>query len=544
MGLSPRLHVPLLAAAGLVVAAAFLLPFRAVTFARADGATVRMPAPERLYHHSDAWDYLQLGRRLWQGDGFTSRFTYVPFLPESVPAGGGRADAFPLLWRQPGFPLLVAAAFTLAGGPDPNAYLALQALTLVLLPLAAYFLGRSVLSPGWAATASVWALLSPVVVGVDEPIIATTFYAVWVTLLFAVMLRARGGLGALGAGMLVGVGALLRQETWVLLPGLMLAYVLAGERRRKRDLVILAAASVLVALPWNLRIWRITGAPLYNTGSLLYHATRSFPDWTASRTLAVRGLHPWSFLLAHPGELLGKGALDLLRYLRDLALMPSLFLTPFLALVVLRPPRERRARALVWGGLLATGLLVLVLAPMEYSRRFLGPLIPGLAVAAAIALSRFPRRRALLGGAAVVVGLATLAAAMHARRPDGSSARVAAELNRLLSDPGIASRIDGATVISDAPTLYAWIWDRPAVVWPVPEDLPRVRSLVGPSLGLFTCYAGPRDAFASATVAALAAQGGREVLGPCPVAVVWDRPADPNPSSRPGAPGPGQEPPR
>jgi hypothetical protein len=62
------------------------------------------------------WDYLQLARQIYTGHGFTSLFTYPIFLPL-----GAAGDAFPLVWRPPGFPLLVAALFPFGGGPFSGA---------------------------------------------------------------------------------------------------------------------------------------------------------------------------------------------------------------------------------------------------------------------------------------------------------------------------------------------------------------------------------------------------------------------------------------
>ena len=57
--------------------------------------------PETVPGYSDFWDYLQLGRQIAHGHGFTSLFTYPIFLGASGDPGAG---AFPLLWRPPLYP--------------------------------------------------------------------------------------------------------------------------------------------------------------------------------------------------------------------------------------------------------------------------------------------------------------------------------------------------------------------------------------------------------------------------------------------------------
>ncbi len=521
MGLNPRLHPPLLALAAILVAMALLAPYHTRPFVRADGVTVPLLAPDRLSPHSDVWDYLQLGRRIQQGHGLTSRFTYVPFLPESV-RGTAPPQAFPLYWRPPGFPVLVAAAFTLAGGPDPEAFLAVQALSVLLLVLAAYLLGRRALTPGWAAMAALWTLCSPVVLGAEAPMVATTFFAAWITLTLAALLAAERPWAQLGAGALLGLAGLLRLETWILAPGLVLAFALARRENRIGGLARVLGAAALVAAVWPIRLHHLTGHPFYNASSLLYHATAAFPSWTASRTLAVREMEPFGFVLQNFGNVAMKSALDLARFARDLVFLPSLFLMPFWAVGVLRPAKERRGRALVLGAALAGAALLLALAPMEYSRRFLAPAIPVLAVIAAGVMARLPRYRRGSAAAATVIGAATLVVALAGRTADGRTGAAARELDRALARPEASALAQGAVALSDAPTLYAWIWDRPAVGAPVAADLPAVRKLLGDRVeGVFTCGLGGDGFVEEDLLRTYAAAGGVVVGAPCPALVLF-----------------------
>jgi hypothetical protein len=521
VGLSPRLHLPLLILAALLLALALLGPYRTVPFTRADGVTVPLLAPDRLSPDSDVWDYLQLGRRLYQGHGLTSRFTYVPFLPESV-RGSTPPTEFPLFWRPPGFPVLVAAAFLVSGGPHPQAFLALQALSVLLLAVATYLLGRRVLSPGWAAMAALWTVLSPVALGAAAPMVATTFFAAWITLVLAALLVAERPWAQLGAGALLGLAGLLRLETWVLAPGFLLAFVLARRGKRLAGLGRVVAAAAVTAAFWPIRLAVLTGDPFYNASSLLYHATGAFPSWTASRTLAVREMDPLGFVFHHFGDVAVKSALDLARFARDLVFLPSLFLMPFWVVGVLRPARERRGRALALGALVAGVVLLLVLAPMEYSRRFLGPAVPVLAVVAGLAMAQLPRFRRVSAVAATGVGVVTLVMALAGRPADGRAGAAARELDRVLARPEASALEHGAVALSDVPTLYAWIWDRPAVGAPVAGDLPEVRRLLGGEVvGIFTCDLGIDGFVEGNLLQHYAAAGGRVVGGPCPALVLF-----------------------
>lgn len=519
MGRLTRVAPAALVVAGAGMALLLLLPHRSRPFRRADGQTVQLLSG--LSHTSDAWDYLQLGRRLASGDGFTSRFTYVPFLPESVPSGDGEVRAFPLFWRQPGYPLLVAAALGIAGRGNADGLLWVAGVAMALLPWAVYLLGRRVLSPGWAALAALWTLLTPAALGETAPMVATSWFVLLIALLFAAAPAARRPAAWAGAGVLLGLAALLRLETWLLVPGLLLAR--RGSPRFRVSAAVMLGVALLLVLPWHLRLWSLTGNPVYSAGSLLFHDTPPFPGWDASRTLAVRDLSAVAFLQEHGGAVIRKTVLDLARFGRDLMLLPS----PFLALVfwlgVLRPAGQPRARWLVLGAAAAAVVLLLALAPLEYARRFLAPLVPLLAVGAAHTLTRLPRHRRLLAGAATVVGLAMTAGNLPVSAPDGSAGPAAEDLNRLLSLPQAAPLATEAVALTDSPTVYAWIWDRPAVWAPLPRDLPRVRERLPGSIGLFTRARGRGDSMEATVVADYADQGGRVIEAGEAALVEWPR---------------------
>jgi hypothetical protein len=526
-----RLHLLLLVLAAMVVAASLLLPYRSVPFQRSDGVWVELPAPHRLKHVSDVWDYLQQARQIQSGAGFSSLFTYVPFLPESMTpegqpraAGGGASPrAFPQYWRQPGYPVLLAGAFVLAGGARPDAMLVLQAFFILLLPVATYVLGRTLLAPGWAAMAAIWTLLTPVVLGAHEPLVTTTFFASLVALLLTAVLVARRPLAWFGTGLLLGLTALVRFETWLLVPGLLAAMGSVRRERRVRAAAMILGSALLVVLPWHLRLLALTGDPFYNATSLFFHDTPAFPGWVASRTLAVCSLSPWSFVAAHPGDMAAKTAINLARFLRDFVLLPSPFLAPFLWLAVLRRGPEPLRRGLVAGGVTATLVVIAVLAPMEYAPRFLGPLVPAFAVGAAIGMSRMPRYRALLAGVATMVGVILLAGSLRSRGAEESALLAARGLNTLMSEPDIRSRAEEAVVLSDAPTVYAWIWNRPAVAAPIARDIPGVRALSPDVIALITCAVGVGGFLEADLARDYAEQDGVLSGTGCPSAIVWER---------------------
>jgi hypothetical protein len=485
MGSMNRLYPILLMVVGGLVAFVLLSPYASVPFERSDGTTVKVPSLTRLNHTSDTWDYLQLGRELRNGHGFGSLFTYAPFLPESVPEAGS-PDRFPMFWRQPGYPVLVAGAMLVSGGDEPDGLLWLNVFGIVLLPLVTYLLALRVVSAGWAAWAGLWTLLVPLTLGGSAPLVATTWFVVVVTGLAIVLSGVQTSRGLVIAGCLLGLAILFRIETWLLLPGLLLMKGWPGGRVFWRSTAILIGVAILVTVPWQLRLFALTGDPFYNVTSLIFHDTPAFPGWESSRTLDVRGLSIPGFLMEHGDAVVAKAGRNLARFLRDLIFLPTPFLAPLVWSVVIRPPREPAQRAFVQGGIVATLGLLLVLAPMEYSPRFVAPLVPILAIAAVIGLSRLERARTFLTVGATVVGGGLLGIFFLFGDESGTAGVAAEDLNALMAKPEAGPLLENRVALSDSPTIYAWIWERPAVWSPVSRNLAAIHEMLPGSIAQFT----------------------------------------------------------
>ena len=523
------MYPAVLVLAGIVVALLVVLPFRTVDFTRSDGVVVKLPAPDRLNHTSDTWDYLQIAREIYRSHRYESLFTYVPFLPD----WDASRPRFPVLWRQPGFPLLIAGGFALRGGADPDVLPWIQGAAILFLPLVTYVLALTVLVPAWAFAAALWTLLIPLVLSPASPFVATTWFAVLAGLLASCLMRASRTWIVVLCGALLGLAIAFRLETWFLLPGLLFMVWLGRPSRRLLHTIVLLGVAALVLAPWT-RCRAQCAGETFTLTSLLYHDTDTFPGWTSSRTLAVRELSTLSFVTDHFGEVMKKSVLNLLRYGRDLVLLPSPFLAPFVWVTVLRQPKDPLRRSFVLGTALMAFVLVLALAPLEYSPRFIAALMPFFAITATLGMERFVRHRRILIIGATVVGVLLLSGALVRRSTDGT-ARVAAEdLNEVVKLPRHFSGI----MLCDAPTVYAWIWSHPAVWTPVPEDVQKVRELLEDfrTFAIFTRAGGRGDGLAPDTVERYLDAGLMATRMEPPLVMYWPPPSRSGPVAPEGTP--------
>lgn len=481
---APRAAAPVVAPARVGRLSPLHLLILGLVAAGALGAAFAGFRPDGVPRWSDMWDYLQLARQIYTGHGFTSLFTYPIFLPL-----GAAGDAFPLVWRPPGFPLLVAALFPFGGGPFSGAPLALQIVGYLLAVLGTYLLALEFVEARWALLAALVVALSPDVLGVAEPGIATSLYTAALTFGFWLATRAADRRGAGLTGLTFGLLMLLRGETLLLLPALVWM-LWAGERGdRQRRIGICLAALLVVQIPWFIRLWVVTGRPFFSPSSLLYIDTAAYPGWDSSRRLDMLAQSPVRWALGHL-EMVGAKALrNLFHYLRQALLMPLPALAPFVWAATGRLTGVGKSSAYCAAVLIGLGCFMLVLAPLEYAPRLLHPFIPLLAVVGVILLARFREHR-VLGGqpqvsarpvafvAAAVVVLAFLelvAGVTHARR----------EWPRTPPEPPPAEALapDG-WYLGDFPSWYAWRLQRRFVWVPVAADLPRARVQGRPPAGL------------------------------------------------------------
>lgn len=220
----------------------------------------------------DAYEYAEMARRLARGEGFTTGIIY----PAELWLGAGPdhpAVKFPPLW-----PAILAGPFALFGAHDRvvHAVVGLLFATLVAVSaaLATRLAGRGAGACTAIAVASTPLLLALSLDGVSEipfALAVTTVFLLCTTPERAGEKRPDGRALAGAIGLACGLAYLIRYNGAVLLP--VALGLLAVRRVPARSLRVCAGCFLLVALPWWIRNWVVTGDPVYSLLNLnLYFA--------------------------------------------------------------------------------------------------------------------------------------------------------------------------------------------------------------------------------------------------------------------------------
>jgi len=248
----------------------------------------------------DAAHFLNVARCFSRGQGFSNPAAWPAWMkPDRLP--------MPETFKEPGYPFLIAL-LSRTGFTPFRAGLALSLIAGLLLPFAILALGRQVHpDPAVGFVAALIAAGSPLLVDKSVTVIVESLFALAITLLFlSAALGVRGpsrearplALDVL-TGALFGAAWLLRAQTLLALPALLLLFVQGRSWRRVAPRLLAAAlAAGLVLSPFIARNLRLFGVPFYSD-------VPAFGIWpyvdhvTFSNGLA-RPPAPLGYALAHP----------------------------------------------------------------------------------------------------------------------------------------------------------------------------------------------------------------------------------------------------
>ncbi len=330
-----------------------------------------------LLPEGDAGNYLEVGRNLARGRGFTTLAKWDFY--------GGLNNLGPVVHpegnRQPLLPLVVAATFK-AGAQTPGAARALTLLASLGALALLYVLLRRWLGPKLALAGCALAALEPAFLWFS-PRVQTEAYFV---LLFFAALVVAGDFAAERPSLLrpLIVGVLLSLSYLFRLNGalLIVAYVVAlGVAYRRRGVVpalLAVAAFAAAATPWWLRNAHVFGNPFYSQAKYFLFAPTAEQVWAFKRYVPT-----WSGFFASYDffGLLGRYGRGLWRAVEPFLIGNAHFnelyegapLAAFVVLALFCGPLLRRRRALLFGAL---ALLAHVVAFAAYGQGLFRYFVP------------------------------------------------------------------------------------------------------------------------------------------------------------------------
>jgi 4-amino-4-deoxy-L-arabinose transferase-like glycosyltransferase len=431
---------------------------------------------------SDYWDYLQIGREIANGHGFTSEFTYPALL--RFAKHGDRA--FPVLWRGPAYPCFLAALYSVVGHRT-NILLHVNALFLVLSIPFIYLIGRNLFSRGAGIIAALLFMLSSEILDVataGNPTTQMTFSFLFSTYLLSGTPSARK---ALLSGLSFALGTLTQLSFIIYLPALAVyGFYQADRKARGWVLAALIAPPVAGFLALQARYWIITGNPAFTTAGFHMSFYPVLPLWKIARSVEPTGILSASFVLSNFVTVFSQCAINFQRYIWAFpALMGTLALSFFILSFFLRWPKSETTR-FVKLALVSLAVGVIALTPFVFDTMLLLPLLPFcflLASGACFSLLRrlgrevFFLRNTLL----IVVSLMLLAQmrtlSVRLKHAVTDLDRISIEQDMGTIKSGLA---EGDLVISDIPDYVAWQTGMGGLWLPDFDQLDKALSIVHP----------------------------------------------------------------
>jgi hypothetical protein len=401
----------------------------------------------------DTWEYGVAARAILHGFGLRTWVIHPPLF--------GLIDAHgtvPILVHGPLLPMLMLPFVAFGGAHALDGVAWLAAIFATLAALATFRLGSRTLSAPVAFAAAMLVTLSPLMLRAVHHDIALPLGAWLLALALDQTLRTRPH--AARAGMLLGLGALVRPEFLIAAP--VLLWQVRGARARFA--VVLGA----VLLPWAWHGYANAGAPFFNLSSyLIVGYWGAHPGIGIMRDFALPP-HQWraTWLHALPG--LAFKWFDFLPHALKAAFSTPSVLTGCLAPIgAVGAMQSPRSRPLAQVALVLIVIPIVVMTLTLYDPRYLTPFLPLLALGAAQGarevanvLPAFMQKPRVWLSIVVALMVITLVPALITAQREGvqARARLASERRELA-----AFGAHDGFAWSDTPDFVAWITKRPTI---------------------------------------------------------------------------------
>jgi len=390
---------------------------------------------------------------------------------------------------MPGY-AVIGAGLLAVGIPLPLGFLLVGIVSHAILVGLVFSLASRLHSSFAGSVAAAIAVACPLLLDVYNPGMSQVPAATLVLLTWILVLR-RGSSGTFAiAGLSAAAAWYLRAESSLMLPlwvaATLTVHIGAAERRSRWGRAGAFVGSYCLALvPWLVRSGlHAGGSPIRGNPMLLY--TPEYPGYSSARSVGHHLPGMIEYVLAHPLGFAVRYVKDATGYVLDLINgLGPIAIGLLVAGLLIRELQQTRLTATEQGrtGVLSMSILILAipwqiafLSSLERSPRFLVPIVPiacciiGIAVAEAVMRLR---ARALL--LVLTVLLAERSATIvfqyaDARRRFPILSQASTRELKYYSEP--LGKTD--LILSDVPDWVAWHSNRPALLFPLWSDLPKL----------------------------------------------------------------------
>jgi len=422
----------------------------------------------RALHMPEAMEAAQLARHISRGEGYTTSLLRPLTLHAERPV-----TAQPETLHAPLYPLVLAVAFNLFAPTDRTVAL-VATLCGMLTALLTYLLGRRLLDRTTAGLAAAFVslnvgFLSAGVEGYYLPLLGLL-----ITLLAYLLVRHAGRVReSAWCGAACG---LLYLAEYATLPLLLVAGAVVGlghPARRRAHVLACLAGFVVIAGPWLVRDWRVSGGPFSTPRACMVASfTDTFPQTSLYRSAPGSAPSSYAYALGHPRQVVKKTLRDLGGLEPKIPAVLEGALLLLLGVAVLAK-MEGAARQLRWAMLGGAGLIVLNLAVGEPSFDVLYGFLGAAAVLSAVGLRQVLQARALSPRSTTAILACVLCVAAFQL-----VLTVALQVPPSTPDRGSLNFLGkelpkDALVVTDEPWTVAWYADRVALWLPKESDPPR-----------------------------------------------------------------------
>jgi len=442
----------------------------------------------------NAMDYAQVARHVARGDGFVTSF----IKPLSL-VHVRRVEGHPDLTYPPLHIMWTAGMMKLLGANDRAVSHASGLAFLLTMPVV-FWLALRMFDWRTAVLATALCGTHIMLLGYAVSGLETSLLGLLLTLALLCLYNVATTEGnelpwAGAAGVIIGL-IYLTKYVWIVAAVPVLVYLLLVKpERRWARAGLFVGLVVVVALPWLIRNYNVTGSPFFTLRTYeMFGQTRAHPANTIYRTFRDHYQSYLSFLFENPRAVFEKLRQGLNTFYASFPGLGGLFVTPFFLVAILvrlgRPPVE-------WVRLLVYGVMVVLMVSLSLvmaDPRLMAPTGPVIIVIATAFFWRLLDARlqnvddrsrirwmAVAVGVLVLLQMQPYVTEVTPDEPYDSLGEsplenAATQLAAIVEDP----------VLTDAPWIVAWMSDHDAVWLPQTEtDFHKLEEAVGRFQWLF-----------------------------------------------------------